>query len=375
MKLSSGLPLVGESINSDEYNPDDNDSAVRLRRRCESALSAGADIILAPTRNITHKILDEVSRDEEFPQLCRYAVGLTAEAAGSKASVGGMIAPSGIQHYTSGIFESLYFDYLEKINVLRDAGADFILLSDAGTLGEMRAAVFAANAADIPIFITMTVDEDGTNEAGTDYIASLITLQSLGAAAFGISCDDGNEEMPELIAKAFPHAELPLIAIGNYSTEEISLLNEKGADIFILSQGTLTKEKAELIRSLPCRSDPEKEKDSYAAAVDREAFFLSDDLVMSEPIECTVGLDEDIIDLDDEAVNSVYIELHSSDDASLLADNSNMTRLPVTVHANDSTTLEAALRYFQGRLIIDTRCDIDENELKALAGRYGAILY
>ena len=119
----------------------------------------------------------------------------------------------------------------------------------------------------------------------------------------------------------------------------------------------------------------EKEKDSFAAAVDCEAFFLPDDLVMSEPIECTVGLEEDIIDLDDEAVNSVFIELHSADDASLLADNANITRLPVTVHANDSTTLEAALRYFQGRLIVDTRCDIDKGELEMLASRYGAILY
>ena len=375
MELSFSLPLAGESINSDEYSPDDAESAVRLRRRCESALSAGADMIFAPTKNITHKRLDEQSRDEQFPRLCREAVGLTAKAAGEKASVGGLIAPSGILHYTSGIFEGLYFDYLEKITVLRDAGADFILLSDAGTLGEMRAAVFAANAADIPIFITMTVDEEGVNRAGTDYIASLITLQSLGAAAFGISCSEGNDETAELIAEAFPHAELPLIAIGDFTEEEMTLLSENGADIFILSRGTLTREKAELIKSLPAHFEPEKEKDSFAAAVDCEAFFLPDDLVMSEPIECTVGLEEDIIDLDDEAVNSVFIELHSADDASLLADNANITRLPVTVHANDSTTLEAALRYFQGRLIVDTRCDIDKGELEMLASRYGAILY
>ncbi len=375
MSFSFSLPLAGESINSDEYSPADAESTVRLRKRYESALSAGADIILAPTETITHKRLDEVNRDEEFPELCRDAIGLAEDAAGKKAYVGGLIASSGLQHYTSGVFESLYLDYLEKITVLRDAGADLILLSDAGTLGEMRAAVFAANAADIPIFITMTVDGDGTNDAGTDYIASLITLQSLGAAAFGISCSEGNEETAELIAKAFPHAEIPLIATGDLSEEEISLLSENGADIFISAQGTLTKEKTEIIQSRPCRFESDKEKDSYAAAVDCEAFFLSDNMVMSEPIECTVGLEEDIIDLDDEAVNSVYIELHSADDATLLADNANITRLPVTVHANDCTTLEAALRYFQGRLIVDTRCDIDENELKALAGRYGALLY
>ena len=52
-----------------------------------------------------------------------------------------------------------------------------------------------------------------------------------------------------------------------------------------------------------------------------------------------------------------------------------MSYLPFCVHANDPTTLEAALRYYQGRLIVDKRCDIPEEEFLSLTKKYGAVVY
>ena len=52
-----------------------------------------------------------------------------------------------------------------------------------------------------------------------------------------------------------------------------------------------------------------------------------------------------------------------------------MSRLPFIIRADDPTTLEAALRYYQGRLIVDTRCDIDEKTLLQLTKKYGAVVY
>lgn len=378
MKFSFSLPLIGENIRSEDRNAGDAEDSARLKEKSRTILSVGANMLLAPTEGITHERLDEISRDEDFAELCSSVTELTAELAGDKAEVGGLIAPSGIEEYTGGIFESLYFDYLEKITVLRDSGADFILLSNAGTLGEMRAAVFAAESADIPIFITMTVDEDGKNKTGTDYIASLITLQSIGAAAFGIYCTDGMETQAELLSVAFSHAEIPLIAVGALTDcrkEELTALADSGAAIFFNNAGRLGTDTVSVIKECPVRFIPSEEKDSYAAAVDSEAFFLFDDLVLSEPLTCSYRLADDIIDLDDETINSVYVELYSTDDAAVLADNASMTRLPVTVHSNDAVTLEAALRYFQGRLIVDTKCDIDEGLLQQFSEKYGAILY
>ena len=52
-----------------------------------------------------------------------------------------------------------------------------------------------------------------------------------------------------------------------------------------------------------------------------------------------------------------------------------MTKLPIAVHADSSTVLEAALRYFQGRLIIDSGSLVEPEVLEPLAAKYGAILY
>lgn len=377
MSFSFSLPLIGESISSEEQN-DDGSGGAGLSEKCRRSISVGANMLLAPTESITHKRLDEISRDEDFSQLVRSVTEITAGQARKNTAVGGMVSPSGTVKYSSGSFESLHFDYLEKITILKDSGADFILLKDAETLGEMRAAVLAAKTADIPIFITMTVDEEGKNKAGADYIAALITLQALGASAFGIHCSDGIEAAAELLEKAFPHAEIPLISAEAFTTcskDTIKSLVYNGAGIFIDIYENLNREIVSEISSLTSVFDENTEKDSFAAAVDCEAFFLSDDLVLSEPIQCSYGLTDAIIDLDDENINSAYIELYSPDDAAILADNANMTRLPITVHTNDPVTLEAALRYFQGLLIIDTQCDIDDETLQQLAKKYGAILY
>ena len=37
--------------------------------------------------------------------------------------------------------------------------------------------------------------------------------------------------------------------------------------------------------------------------------------------------------------------------------------------------LDAALRYFQGRLIVDSNCDIDYQLIERTAAKYGAIVY
>ena len=97
--------------------------------------------------------------------------------------------------------------------------------------------------------------------------------------------------------------------------------------------------------------------------------------MLSEPIECGYDMPDEIIDLDDSSANAVYIKLRSTDDAASIAENAAMSYLPFVIRADDETTLEAALRYYQGRLIVDTQCDIEKEELDQLAVKYGAIKY
>lgn len=345
----------------------------------QKAVRNGSAVVLSPTGGVTHSRLEEFGLDEEFVTYNTFITNQTAEAVGKQIPVGGVSVPSRlfVPPYTRNIFEDAYFTYLEKMTVLKDAGTDFILMKNQNNLWDMRAGVLAAKSINIPVFVTMRVDEDGKNPNGTDYIAALVTLQAIGADAFGIFCEDTDASC-RLLEKAFPHAEIPLIAVFDTEKadkEQLTAVSESGASVFIDLSCWQDEEKRSIFQNAPLLFNPDTEKDSYAAAIDCEAFFLPDNLELSEPIDCTYDMSDDIIDLDDENINAVYLMLNSTDDAAMLSENATMSRLPFLVHANDTITLEAALRYYQGRLIVDTRCDIDESELASLSQKYGAILY
>ena len=82
-----------------------------------------------------------------------------------------------------------------------------------------------------------------------------------------------------------------------------------------------------------------------------------------------------MIDIDDEVANATLVRIETPDDAQWLAKEAAMTRQPIAVQTDSLPVLEAALRYFPGRLIIDSNCALEEEILSPLAAKYGSILY
>lgn len=354
-----------------------------------SAVSVGFNALLAPTYDITHSRLEDMGFDNKFED---YITSITRHTvlAVNGAAVGGVLAKSDpvASEYGENVFDSAYFAHLERITLMKSAGADFILLKNFDKLWDMRAGVLAAKSLDMPVFVTMNTDDEGKSESDTDYIAALITLQALGADAFGIECLTGIDDTCFLIQKAFHHSEIPLIAaidLNAANEAELAKLHNSGASIYIDNSKSLGKTEqninGELSRKIKRLTEekplfePNTEKDSYAATIYKEAFFLPEYPEFSEPLTCDYDMSDEIIDFDDEAVNAIYIYLNSTFDAAYLADNAFMSKRPFIVHANDAVILEAALRYYQGRLIVDSSCDIDDSVLKSLSKKYGAILY
>ena len=382
--VADGSGSCGELTGDDPYNVCSEALVMRkpeiLTSVKKKAAQCGFTAILAPTEGISHSRLEDMGFGDDFADFTSDITRLTVESVSNKQKVFGVLSKSDpiASEYGENVFESAYFDHLEKITLMKDAGADIILLRNFEKLWDMRAGVLAAKNADIPVIVTIKVDDEGVNESDTDYIAALITLQALGAAAFGIECTCGAEETAELIKKAYPHAEIPLIVVADIdklSDSDIEMLNENGAAMYIDTASCTDIKKIEKLLSLEPRFRYGEEKDSYAAAIFREAFFLPEYLEFSEPLRCDLDMSDEIIDFDDETINAIYIHLGSTDDAAYLADNAIMSRLPFIIRADDPTTLEAALRYYQGRLIVDTRCDIDEKTLSQLTKKYGALMY
>lgn len=363
-------------------------------------LDAGSRALYAPTFGANRAALRHYGLGGEVEGLNRGLVALTQSVAKpAGALVGGNLCPTGlfVPPLGDADFDDIYDIYREQVRALDEAGVDFLAIETQTSLADMRAAVLAARTTNLPVFVTATVDESGRTMTGGSLLPALITLQAMGIDAFGINCSFGPKSILPFLEEILPHAVIPLIVkpnagipMWNAGTQEGYLSPEQfaaemrglllaGAQIAGGCCGATPEHVRALARvmaetALPAKPQ-EEEPDCFAAAIEREAFFLGDDIVFSEPIACTSGLGDDLIDLDDEQVNAALVQIASLDDVMLLCESSAMTRLPIAVHCDSLPVLDAALRYFQGRLIVDSSCQIETEFMEPLAAKYGAILY
>lgn len=358
-------------------------------------IAAGARAICAPTFGANGMCLSKFGLEGEVTALNEKLVALSRQAANqSGVPVGGCLSPTGLLVPPLGDadFDDIYDLYREQIRALHSAGVDFILIEAQTSLADMRAAVLAARTTNLPVLLTIAVDENGFTATGAGLLPAVLTLQAMGVDAIGLSGSLPPPQMLPLIEEIAPHLGIAMIAKPSLHTsvqsgagllspsqftEEMLPLLRAGAGIVSGCGGMTPKQLKALAAAVKGFAPPEylQVSDCYAAAIEREAFFLGDNIIFSEPIECTSSLGDDLIDLDDEPVSAALVEINSLDDVQLLCENSMMTRLPIGVRSDQLTVLSAALRYFQGRLIVDSDCQIEIELIEPLAAKYGAIVY
>lgn len=181
-------------------------------------VEAGADILYAPTFTANRIKLREYGLESRLEEMNRELVRLTKEAAQGRALVAGDITMTGEQLYPIGTlqFEELVEVYKEQIGCIAAAGADLIVAETLMSIQEARAAVIAAReSCELPIMVTLTFKEDGVTLYGTDPGTAVNILQSLGADAVGVNCSAGPDTMAELIREMSRYATVPLIAKPN----------------------------------------------------------------------------------------------------------------------------------------------------------------
>ena len=190
-------------------------------------LEAGSRILYSPTFSCNKVKLDEFGLYDRIAGMNKALVGLSRSVTEEFAKdhpdapacyVAGNISMTGIQVEPVGPmgFEELVDIYKEQIGYLRDGGADLIVVETMMSLQETRAAVIACReVCDLPIMATMTFEADGRTLYGTDPVTALITLQALGADAFGANCSTGPDKMIPIIEKLAERAEIPIICKPN----------------------------------------------------------------------------------------------------------------------------------------------------------------
>ncbi len=119
-------------------------------------------------------------------------------------------------------FDEAYDLFLEQINAGVKAGADLILLETMSDLLEVKAGVLAAKEhCDLPIFVTMTYQSDGRTFVGVDPQSAAITLSGLGVDALGVNCSLGPKELMPIIDTLLSYSKVPVIAQPNAGLPEL----------------------------------------------------------------------------------------------------------------------------------------------------------
>ncbi len=180
-------------------------------------LEAGSDIIYANTFGANrYKLEDSEYTLEEI--IIKGVYNAKVEANKFSAKVALDIGPIGELLEPSGTltFEEAY-DTFKEIAVLGEkAGADLVVIETMIDLYEVKAAVLAVKEnTKLPVFVTMTFEENGRSFTGVGVENMGITLEGLGVDALGINCSLGPKEILPLIKKLGTITSLPLIAKPN----------------------------------------------------------------------------------------------------------------------------------------------------------------
>lgn len=190
-------------------------------------LEAGTDILFAPTFTANRIKLKEYSLEEDIDRINRELVRISREAISDyrrrtgnqrKVYVAADITMTGEQVEPVGklSFEELIKVYKEQYKILLSEGVDLIVVETMMSLQECRAALLAAKElCELPVMISLTFNEGGRTFYGTDPKTAITILQSMGAAAVGVNCSTGPEKLHGIIQEMKQYAYIPVMAKPN----------------------------------------------------------------------------------------------------------------------------------------------------------------
>lgn len=181
-------------------------------------VAAGADVITANTFQANQVKLKQT----ELPEIIEAAINLARTAqpkyvAYDMGPIGQLMAPMGTLS-----FDQAYEMFREQAVLAEKAGADLVVIETMSDLLETKAAILAIKEnTSLPIFCTMTFQEDGRTFVGTDPLTAVLTLQSLGIEAVGVNCSLGPNELLPIVDEILTYANIPVMVQANAGLPEM----------------------------------------------------------------------------------------------------------------------------------------------------------
>lgn len=217
-------------------------------------IEAGTDILYAPTFTGNRIKLKEYGLEEDIQNINHTLVGLSQEAVkraenlypDRKIYVAGDLTMTGEQVYPIGKMqvEELIEVYKEQVTYLLEAGVDLFVVETMMSLQETRAAVIAIKEmCDLPIMATLTFNDDCKTLFGTDPTTAVVVLENLGVSGVGLNCSTGPDKMLPVIQEMKQVATIPIIAKPNAGLPHL----QDGETVFDMQPDTFAKHMEALV--------------------------------------------------------------------------------------------------------------------------------
>ena len=376
-------------------------------------IDAGAKLIYSNTFGANPLKLKDTGKTTE--EVVKAAVKVAKKAAeGTDALVALDAGPLGELLEPAGTlkFEEAYEYYKEMMIAGKEAGADVIVLETMTDLYEVKAGLLAAKEnTDLPIMVSMTFEENGRTFTGCSVESMAVLLEGMGADAAGINCSLGPDEILPL-AKILcentslpvfikPNAGLPDPATGEYyiGAGEFAESLYKYKEIGVWAVGGCcgtTPEYIEELKNIFNESDVVKRTVTKEARVSSatKVVPIDDVRVIGERINPTgkklmkeallsgdMGyiLKQAIAQIDAGAhILDVNVGAPGVDEKEVLPrvvkQLQAITDLPLQIDSSDHGAIEAALRIYNGKPIVNSVNGSEEvmEKLLPIVKKYGA---
>lgn len=420
--MKAGMPT---GVCPEKWILDHPDALIQLQK---AYLEAGSNIVYAPTFTANRIKLQEYGLYQEQEAMINGLVALSRQAVGKKALIAGDITMTGRQLAPIGTMdlEELIDVYKEQIILLEKAGVDLLVIETMMSLAEARAALIAAKeVSKLPVMVTMTFESNGRTLFGTDAKTAAIVLESLGADAVGVNCSTGPVAMAEIVREMAAVTKIPLIAKPNaglpVAMPDGSSAYQMSADEFAEEMEVLIHAGATILGGC-CGTTPDHIKTLYkkvtgstfSNSISHEISRKKDHVryLTSERQTLSFGLDGNFMivgerinptgkkqlqaELREGNIDRVlaFAEEQEKSGAQVLDINLGMsgidekammlrvieevqsvTNLPLSLDSSHVDVLEAALRHYPGRALVNSvSCETEKiAKLLPIVKKYGAM--
>ncbi len=413
--LKRGMPV---GVCPEKWILENKNTLITLQKEF---IEAGSNIVYAPTFSANSVKLAEYGLEREIEAMNMELVAISREASEGRCLVAADLTMTGEQLSPMGTmdFEDLINIYKEQIGYLVRGGVDLLVVETMMSLQESRAALIAAKeSCDLPVMVTMTFESDGRTLYGTDAKTAAIVLQSLGADAVGANCSTGPDKMVDIIRTMAEVSSIPIIAKPNaglpYLDKEGNTIYDMNSEDFAEGMAKLVEAGASILGGC-CGTTPEyidklRKRTSHMDLIKRQTpakryltserqtveFGLDDNfIIVGERINPTgkKKLQEQLragnMDMvaefaqEQEACGAGILDVNMGmsgvDEKELMLkameEVAGVTSLPLSIDSSHIDVLEAALRRYPGRALINSVSyeKIKFEQLLPIVRKYGAM--